>query len=479
MSLINDVLCELNGRPETRDGCTADPIRGLRPIARRPGWRPPRFTIALAGSIVFTSALLAALLIWPKSPSLPLRPDSGATPRADVSARPPAATALPGLAPTVDRFFRHAPGHGESAPVTLGRTKSFASLRAIASERTGTITRIRFALSRAVEYAVRSGRDAREFKILLPRTELAEALEPIDLGQTTIDELEARPSNEGLSVRLALSGRSRVQSQLVRARSGYQLLLDFESFAPEKIPDPTSAVDMPTTAAKFRGGQSPAPAGTQPKAAHTDTPAPSEPAPTLEIVRHTARADGSRRFARDRAEADYRSGMESIRRGDLARAIADLERSLSLRPRDLETRRAYVTALLAGGRVASAQTIAREGLEIAPESISLRLLEARALDGLGRTREAIVHLRRKPPSPRDDPAYHAQLAGLERKQGQSEQAARRYQRIVRVAPHHAAWWLGLGLCLDDIGRGDGALSAYRIARTIGQLEPEASAWMPE
>nr|WP_253938426.1 bacterial transcriptional activator domain-containing protein [Hahella sp. HN01] len=100
--------------------------------------------------------------------------------------------------------------------------------------------------------------------------------------------------------------------------------------------------------------------------------------------------------------------------------------------------------------------------------------------------QAIALLESEAPKVEAAPDYHSLLAGLYQQARRYEDAIASYAALIEAHPHKGDWWAGLGIALDQTGRSQSALQAYRQAvgdpelqttlaqyasRRIQQLEP--------
>lgn len=183
------------------------------------------------------------------------------------------------------------------------------------------------------------------------------------------------------------------------------------------------------------------------------------------------------RSAEELAHAAYLRGSDSIARGRLQEAAAELEKAISLHPGHLQAREVWVAVLLRRGETERADEVLREGLKRQPKAYSLARLRARLLAEKGRTSEALRLLENTVPPVQADPEFYGLLAALYQRSEQHARAAAAYQRVLSVMPDKAVWWAGLGISLEKTQRLGEALQAYRRAQVASGLNAQVGAYV--
>jgi MSHA biogenesis protein MshN len=90
----------------------------------------------------------------------------------------------------------------------------------------------------------------------------------------------------------------------------------------------------------------------------------------------------------------------------------------------------------------------------------------------GKIRQALNLLQLAPPPLETNPDYHAFVAALYQRQGQPFFAEKLYEQLLVLQPDNAAWWTGLGIALENLGKNTQAVQAYWKARNSEQVNPE-------
>lgn len=110
-----------------------------------------------------------------------------------------------------------------------------------------------------------------------------------------------------------------------------------------------------------------------------------------------------------------------------------------------------------------AEALLVTGLQHYPRHAAYARLYAQLLTAQARDSEAIDALETALPSAADDVAYHALLAGLYQRNGNSRAAVEGYRTALRIDPARGEWWAGLGIASEQAGDTQTAATAYRQA----------------
>lgn len=449
MSLVNDLLIELDRQREPEGESPSATLRGLRPnrrsgCSRRRGWLASGAT--LIACVAFVGAGLAGVFASPTPTSPPA-----------VAARPLASTSDPDPALALGDAI---------APDTLERAQ-FArvvrppSIRSVTIERRAGATRLRIDGEAGLLHRIRPDSAADAIELIFAEAGLGTALAPLDLIDTPIRTLSTERLGDGLHLRLDLEPGTRVQRQSLESAEGTLVLLDLR--APRDAAEPTTRLDRedePIAAAEPR-----APASSQVASR------------SLEIA-----PSGADRLRRDREESWRRAQTEvelarnAARAGDLQIAGERYQAALTLEPDHREALAEWAQLLVESGRVEDAIGWVARAREGAADP-QLTVLHARLVGSAGRIDEAIRILERSGATLTQAPEVHALTAAFLQRAGRHDEAIARYEAIVRRYPGESRWWLGLGISLDAVARHVEALDVYRIAMQIGTLSRPSQKWV--
>lgn len=253
-----------------------------------------------------------------------------------------------------------------------------------------------------------------------------------------------------------------------------------------KVAEAAPAPARPVPEVKPASGAKPAaeqarPAQPAKAAAETPRPAPEPPkaarearaaaAPTAEPAAPDAQIDKRAKggHARELADAEYRKGMQAMKRGDSAAAAPLFKHALELDPGHARARQALLSVLVGGRQWADAQQVAQSGLALDPAQTGWATILARLQFEQGDTAAAIATLENHAVHAGGDAEYQGLFAYLLQKQQRPAEAAQRFRTALALRPGEGRWWFGLGLALEAAGQGGEAKEAYAKAREVGNL----------
>lgn len=253
-----------------------------------------------------------------------------------------------------------------------------------------------------------------------------------------------------------------------------------------KVAEAAPAPARPVPEVKPASGAKPAaeqarPAQPAKAAAETPRPAPEPPraarearaatAPAAEPAAPDAQIDKRAKggHARELADAEYRKGMQAMKRGDSAAAAPLFKHALELDPGHARARQALLSVLVGGRQWADAQQVAQSGLALDPAQTGWATILARLQFEQGDTAAAIATLENHAVHAGGDAEYQGLFAYLLQKQQRPAEAAQRFRTALALRPGEGRWWFGLGLALEAAGQGGEAKEAYAKAREVGNL----------
>lgn len=129
-------------------------------------------------------------------------------------------------------------------------------------------------------------------------------------------------------------------------------------------------------------------------------------------------------------------------------------------PSHLEARTTLASLLINGGNWQKASEILATGLKKHPGSLPLIKLQARSLIHRNKFSEAIELLLNQIGKATHDTEYLSLMAFLYQRIGNLAAAVELYQQLTRLEPQKTAWWLGLGIALENMGHKNSAKNAY-------------------
>jgi tetratricopeptide (TPR) repeat protein len=214
-----------------------------------------------------------------------------------------------------------------------------------------------------------------------------------------------------------------------------------------------------------------------------------------DLARATADLEAAVALGTDAAAtALYNLGITELRAGDPARAERRFRAALEHAPHDVEARIALAQVLVDQRRFADAAEAVAPALERAPENESAHSIMGSALQALGRHAEALVHFeqalalpRPAPPAPPVPPLpwEHHNRAEALNALGRTEEALAEYRAAMRLGPRFVPPRLRLAQTLlartgpDAAALREALAAASEAARLTDQRQPEVLATLAE
>jgi MSHA biogenesis protein MshN len=175
------------------------------------------------------------------------------------------------------------------------------------------------------------------------------------------------------------------------------------------------------------------------------------------------------------SENSYRRALVALQEGRVSAALADLDKSVELDPRNDAARQTYVSLLLENRRTDDAIRQLRLALGIEPRQPGLAMVLARLQ--LEKGGPALDTLLRTLPYATANADYQAFLAGVLQRDQRHAEAAQHYRDALAISPSNAIWWMGLGISLQADQHLPEAREAYTRARGNAGLTPELKAFV--
>ena len=178
-----------------------------------------------------------------------------------------------------------------------------------------------------------------------------------------------------------------------------------------------------------------------------------------------------------RADAEFRQAVASMRKGHIADAIAGYRAVLRLDAGHDEARQALVVLLLESKQGAEAERILQDRLNAKPGHTGFAMLLARLQVEHGAFEQAVVTLEKSLPFADAQADYQAFFAALLQRQSRHKEAITHYQIALQLAPGNSIWLMGYGISLQEVQRTDDARDAYKRALESKTLSPELQAFV--
>lgn len=196
------------------------------------------------------------------------------------------------------------------------------------------------------------------------------------------------------------------------------------------------------------------------------------PAPALEAQIDKKSRGGP---GRELAEAEYRKGMQAVKRGEPAVAQPLFQHALELDPQHARARQALLSVLVGAKAWEDAKRVAQAGLALDPAQTGWAVILARLQFEQGELPEALATLEKYAAYAAQDADYQSLYAFMLQKQQRFAEAAERFRAALALRPAEGRWWFGLAVALEQVGHHEEARQAYAKAKETGNLPAELAA----
>lgn len=171
----------------------------------------------------------------------------------------------------------------------------------------------------------------------------------------------------------------------------------------------------------------------------------------------------------ERAEADYRRGLQAQRQGQGEQAQVAFRAALAASADHAAARQALAAQLIEARRLDDAEEILRAGTEIPSVRLASVLALARLKVERNQAATALDLLLRNSAAGDGSAEFQGFAGALLNRAGRSAEATDRYRQATRLAPKEGRWWAALGIALDATGQESEAREAYQRARLLPGL----------
>ena len=162
----------------------------------------------------------------------------------------------------------------------------------------------------------------------------------------------------------------------------------------------------------------------------------------------------------------------SLKNGDTAAALKDLNSLLALEPRNTSARKRLASLEFAQGNPKRAAFLLDQGIKLAPSDSSIRLMQARLLFRENRNEQALALLNEHPINVIADNDLLSFRAALAEKQKQYARSLEDYAVLLKRQPNNARWMLGLAISQDKQKMHEQAVLTYREVKSSNQLSAQ-------
>jgi MSHA biogenesis protein MshN len=193
-----------------------------------------------------------------------------------------------------------------------------------------------------------------------------------------------------------------------------------------------------------------------------------DPPPPLKQISPTQRAD-----------AEYRNGVQAQQQGKVPEAMAAYEAALKGNEQHEAARLAMAAMLLENGSQAAAERILQTGLRLKPVRLSYAMSLARMQLGREQLDLAVDTLQAHLAAADSNADYQAFYAALLQRQDRHKEAVNHYQIALQISPRNGVWRVGYAISLQAAGRVEDAKLAYKQALSTHTLSPELTAFVQQ
>jgi MSHA biogenesis protein MshN len=180
-----------------------------------------------------------------------------------------------------------------------------------------------------------------------------------------------------------------------------------------------------------------------------------------------------------RADADYRKGVQAQQQGKVPEAIAAYESALKANEQHEAARLAMAAMLQENGQQAAAERILQAGLRLKPVHLPYAMALARMQLGRDQLDLAVDTLQAHLVAADNNADYHSFYAALLQRQDRNKEAVNHYQIALQISPRNGVWRVGYAISLQAVGRLEDAKLAYKQALSTRTLSPELTAFVQQ
>jgi len=162
----------------------------------------------------------------------------------------------------------------------------------------------------------------------------------------------------------------------------------------------------------------------------------------------------------------------SLKNGDTAAALKDLNNLLALEPRNASARKRLSSLEFAQGNPKRAAFLLDQGIKLSPNDSSMRLMLARLLFRENRNAQALAILNEHPKNVIADNDLLSFRAALAEKQKDYATSLQDYAVLLQRQPGNARWMLGLAISQDKQKMIKEAVVTYKKVKSSNQLSAQ-------
>ena len=283
----------------------------------------------------------------------------------------------------------------------------------------GITTNLLFHLDNMIHYVTNGISDKNELRIRLANVKQEMDINNILPKDSVIEALSATPIGDDLQVNMQLASGTLIKSLV---QKDDKLLLKLEN----------NSADKPTASTKQVKTNS-----------------------IKKVFRTLSKSEKMHR--------QYQNAIGLVHEGKIEEGVEALTKFINKHPQIEVARQELVMLEMEQHHYAKARDLLLEGMKREPKNIHFPQLLAQILMAQGKAKSALSVLLRSAPSISKDPQYHALIAAAYKDSGHYVEAASTYSALLKIQPDNGLWWLGLGLCMEQLEKYNAAISAYQKA----------------
>ncbi|MFT5543459.1 MAG: MSHA biogenesis protein MshN [Glaciecola sp.] len=162
----------------------------------------------------------------------------------------------------------------------------------------------------------------------------------------------------------------------------------------------------------------------------------------------------------------------SLKNGDTAAALKDLNDLVALEPRNGSARKRLASLEFAQSNPKRASFLLDQGIKLSPEDSSMRLMQARLLFRENRNVQALSLLNAHPQNVVADNDLLSFRAALAEKQKDYSRSLEDYSILLQRQPTNSRWMLGLAISQDKQKMHQQAVISYKKVKSSNQLSAQ-------
>ncbi|MBU0689270.1 MAG: tetratricopeptide repeat protein [Gammaproteobacteria bacterium] len=180
-----------------------------------------------------------------------------------------------------------------------------------------------------------------------------------------------------------------------------------------------------------------------------------------------------------RADADYRKGVQAQQQGKIPEAMEAYEAALKGNEQHEAARLAMAAMLQENGSQAAAERTLQAGLRLKPVRLSYAMALARMQLGREQLDLAVATLQAHLAAADSNADYQSFYAALLQRQNRHKEALNHYQIALQISPRNGVWRVGYAISLQALERIEDAKLAYKQALSTHTLSPELTAFVQQ